>query len=105
MTEAEDDGVTQISVDKEGSVLFYSKKKWKTKWAILSGGVIFSKGQKKRIQKLVILFISKTLILKLMTITKKKIWYRNRQWGDFSSGFRERRREKRLAHCNFRELR
>jgi len=48
MTEAEDDGVTQISVDKEGSVLFYSKKKWKTKWVILSGGALYIKSKKKR---------------------------------------------------------
>jgi len=47
MTEAEDDGVTVISVDKEGAIGLYSKKKWKTKWAVLSGGAIFIKSKKK----------------------------------------------------------
>jgi len=47
MAETEDDGVTEFSIDKEGSISFYHKKKWKTKWAILSGGAIFLKAKKK----------------------------------------------------------
>jgi len=81
MTEAEDDGVTQISVDKEGSVLFYSKKKWKTKWVILSGGALYIKSKKKDPE------ISFSIALKSSKVKinedhkKKKICYRNRiQW-------------------------
>eukprot|EP01123_Difflugia_compressa_P007122 TRINITY_DN1964_c0_g1_i1.p1 TRINITY_DN1964_c0_g1~~TRINITY_DN1964_c0_g1_i1.p1 ORF type:complete len:302 (+),score=73.63 TRINITY_DN1964_c0_g1_i1:154-1059(+) len=44
----EETGVHEITIDKEGPILmFSSKKKWKSKWAILSGGGLYYKAKKK----------------------------------------------------------
>jgi len=43
----EEEGVQDVNVDKEGAIYFYSKKKWKSKWGVLSGGAFYYKSKKK----------------------------------------------------------
>jgi len=45
--EKEETGVQEIVIDKEGDFQLYSKKKWKPKWLVLSGGALFYKSKKK----------------------------------------------------------
>jgi len=37
----------EIIIDKEGPLQFYQKKKWKTKWGVLSGGGLYYKSKQK----------------------------------------------------------
>jgi len=49
MAEKEDVGVQEITIDKEGPIQLYDakKKKWKTKWGVLSGGAFYYRDKKK----------------------------------------------------------
>jgi len=47
MAETEVQETIEISIDKEGPAQIFQKKKWKVKWAVVSGGGIYYKNKKK----------------------------------------------------------